>query len=703
MNTNKNRIIITLATCIIVHTNYVNAQTQSEPRFDLFKSFRRLTNTSLVNIEKLIDEKKFNEAINLTIKTSNDLNNTDKVEIIKTLRPSANKIVENVIAELAAIKPGISINELNSSSADILKKHEKAIDLREIILFFDLKETITSTMNAKVKDWLEVVEKFIRDDGHNIELTKSLNNFPKIVSNAEEPAYNFCHGLINSAGGKEIKIYSFCEKFLTLDYAKKIRNLGLDRALERTTKVNGALEKIEYLNLITTQWNIQAHEWGKAVLPMIPPIKILQSNDISNWLDSRDGDFGVYLEQKSPSQSVVREKKTSRFKSGESTVINPQYLEAERNYQRKLLGYQNCETNYQIEKLKSPYAMYFCGFDWAAVDREQRVLSNTNRVQTLSQFSSYDIDVSIVQASNNYTAHYYIYSQKAGRYVYKQMHKKNLKEFRFADGINPNDQDVVRSQFAKELDIKEHIEEIPKILLAKEFLIEIVNAHDVGTQQIIVSKSTELEPNKRRLDEVTNKNIASPSLNNTATINKFLNNSVVVINGKTSLGAGFFVMNKFVVTNDHVVEGASMVEIETKDGRKTTGLVIFSDAGLDLALIATTFEGQAIELQQENPTIGEDVFALGHPGGLKFSASRGIISAIRNIKTLNGKGLMARYIQSDVAINPGNSGGPLIVNGKVVGINTFRRAEPGSVGLGFALSSVEIRKWINEKLPRQVN
>ena len=375
-------------------------------------------------------------------------------------------------------------------------------------------------------------------------------------------------------------------------------------------------------------------------------------------------------------------------------------MEAERNYQQATLGYQNCEANYRVARFNNPYAIYLCGFNYAVVSEAQRKLSQTNPVQTLQKFSAYNIDVSIVQVTTHYTASYYIYSSKAGRYVYKKINNKNSKEFRLADGINPNDQDVVISIYSKESDIKKYIETPPVFLPSKELFDDILKADDVGDPITSFKNPSEETLAKGQVDSMNSNSIFSTPQATTAVINKLLSNSVVVINGKSSLGAGFFVKNRFVLTNQHVVDGAPMVEIETKDGRKTTGLVIVSDVGLDLALIATTFEGPPIELVKETPTIGEDVFALGHPGGLKFSASRGIISAVRNIKTINGLGLMATYIQTDVAINPGNSGGPLVLDGKAVGINTFRRAEPGAVGLGFALSSVEIRKWIDEKLPR---
>ena len=693
-------IFITLLLYSAGYASFAQAQIQSEPQFNLFKSFRRLTNNSLVKIENLIEDKKFEEAISLLIKSPGELNDIDRVEITKKLKPIAEKKVEEAMSELLATKSGSTLSGLDTSSEDILKKYETVLQTKDIIIFFNLKETIKLTIDSIVKNWLEGVENIININGYSTEPSEKLKNFSKIVRLSEESSYAFCERLITSKKGKEQEFYNYCEKFLTPNSSKKIRSLGLTSVLNDVTQVNGALEKLEYLSSITKKWRIQDNEWREVVLPLIPNFKLMRSNEILKWLSSKEGDAGIYLQSNNPDQNIVKEKKISRFKSGETTIVNPEYLEAERNYQQATLGYQNCEANYRVARFNNPYAIYLCGFNYAVVSEAQRKLSQTNPVQTLQKFSAYNIDVSIVQVTTNYTASYYIYSSKAGRYVYKKINNKNSKEFRLADGINPNDQDVVISLYSKESDIKKYIETPPVFLPSKELFDDILKADDVGDPITSFKNPSEETPAKGRVDSMNSNSIFSTPQATTAVINKLLSNSVVVINGKSSLGAGFFVKNRFVLTNHHVIDGAPMVEIETKDGRKTTGLVIVSDLGLDLALIATTFEGPPIELVKETPTIGEDVFALGHPGGLKFSASRGIISAVRNIKTINGLGLMATYIQTDVAINPGNSGGPLVLDGKAVGINTFRRAEPGAVGLGFALSSVEIRKWIDEKIPR---
>ena len=88
------------------------------------------------------------------------------------------------------------------------------------------------------------------------------------------------------------------------------------------------------------------------------------------------------------------------------------------------------------------------------------------------------------------------------------------------------------------------------------------------------------------------------------------------------------------------------------------------------------------------------------PQGLKFSLTRGVISAIRTIKLGPGGANSATYLQSDVAINPGNSGGPLISGGKVVGINTFKIGGKNTEGLGVALSASVATSWLEKNLPK---
>lgn len=152
------------------------------------------------------------------------------------------------------------------------------------------------------------------------------------------------------------------------------------------------------------------------------------------------------------------------------------------------------------------------------------------------------------------------------------------------------------------------------------------------------------------------------------------------------LGSGFIISaDGYIITNNHVVNGADEVIVKLSDGREMKGEIKGKDEKLDIALIKisdkTTLPyaemGDSDALQ-----VGEWVMAIGNPFGLSHTVTAGIVSAKGRVI---GNGPYDDFIQTDAAINPGNSGGPLFsVNGKVIGINTAIIAGGGG-GIGFAI------------------
>jgi len=169
--------------------------------------------------------------------------------------------------------------------------------------------------------------------------------------------------------------------------------------------------------------------------------------------------------------------------------------------------------------------------------------------------------------------------------------------------------------------------------------------------------------------------------------------SVVAIKTDTSQGSGFFVANNgYVVTNAHVMEGATAAGIITYDGKTHAVSKIGENPTIDIILLKINDDRYKplILGNSNNIQVGEKVIAIGNPYGLSFSVSDGIVSAVHRM----GKNGLNAYIQTNADLNPGNSGGPLInIEGKVIGINNFKISE--SEGLGFALESNYIRDSIN--------
>ncbi|SHK09716.1 serine protease Do [Roseomonas rosea] len=159
----------------------------------------------------------------------------------------------------------------------------------------------------------------------------------------------------------------------------------------------------------------------------------------------------------------------------------------------------------------------------------------------------------------------------------------------------------------------------------------------------------------------------------------------------TSLGSGFVIdaAEKLVVTNNHVVEGGTEINIVLNDNTTIPAEIVGTDPRTDLALLRLKTDRQltAVEFgNSDDAQVGDWVLAIGNPFGLASSVSAGIISArSRDIR----QGLYDDFIQTDAAINRGNSGGPLFdMAGKVVGINTaIYSPSGGSIGIGFAIPS----------------
>ncbi len=163
-----------------------------------------------------------------------------------------------------------------------------------------------------------------------------------------------------------------------------------------------------------------------------------------------------------------------------------------------------------------------------------------------------------------------------------------------------------------------------------------------------------------------------------------------------ALGSGFVISaDGFIVTNNHVIEGADQIEVEFFSGQRLPATLIGTDAATDIAVLKVesptplAFVGFG---DSEVARVGDWVLAVGNPLGQGFSVSAGIISA-------RGRALQGNYddfIQTDAAINRGNSGGPLFnMAGEVIGVNTaILSPNGGSIGIGFAMSSHVVERVV---------
>jgi serine protease Do len=160
----------------------------------------------------------------------------------------------------------------------------------------------------------------------------------------------------------------------------------------------------------------------------------------------------------------------------------------------------------------------------------------------------------------------------------------------------------------------------------------------------------------------------------------------------TGQGSGFFISRDgYAVTNNHVVQNADNVQVNTDDGKSYTAKVIGTDSRTDLALIKVDGDNfPFVKLAENSPRVGDWVLAVGNPFGLGGTVTAGIVSARgRDI----GAGPYDDFIQIDAPVNKGNSGGPTFdVDGNVIGVNTaIFSPSGGSVGIAFAIPADTVK------------
>ncbi|WP_416196568.1 S1C family serine protease [Selenomonas sp.] len=166
------------------------------------------------------------------------------------------------------------------------------------------------------------------------------------------------------------------------------------------------------------------------------------------------------------------------------------------------------------------------------------------------------------------------------------------------------------------------------------------------------------------------------------------------------VGSGvIFRKDGYIVTNNHVIDGAKELIVSLADGRSLKGKVVGADALTDLAVVKVNANDlpEAVFGDSDKIVVGEPAIAIGNPMGLEFqgSVTSGVISALN--RTLDISDRRVKLLQTDAAISPGNSGGALVnADGQVIGINSAKVAASGVEGMGFAIPINTVRTVVEE-------
>lgn len=197
--------------------------------------------------------------------------------------------------------------------------------------------------------------------------------------------------------------------------------------------------------------------------------------------------------------------------------------------------------------------------------------------------------------------------------------------------------------------------------------------------------------------------LVSPSVVRIVSTQNVLNPFFLQVIPQQGLGSGVIIQpDGLILTNNHVIQDASKIEVTLSDGKIYKGSVVGADSTSDVALVKINVNNLPYVALGDSSTlkVGQFVVAIGNPYGLDHTVTTGVISALERNLDVNGS-TMYGVIQTDAAINPGNSGGPLVdLNGNVIGINTMIYS--GAQGLGFAVSSDICKKVVDNILGKGV-
>lgn len=236
-----------------------------------------------------------------------------------------------------------------------------------------------------------------------------------------------------------------------------------------------------------------------------------------------------------------------------------------------------------------------------------------------------------------------------------------------------------------------------------------------GGAALSKSGKTTIQQSNRTAQEVTVKKVTGQALMSPAEVYASTVNSIVSINcsavstnifgqrvESASSGSGFVItQDGYIVTNHHVISGASSVTVTMYDGTEYPATVVGSDSDYDVAVLkidATSLQPVTLG-SSEDVNVGDTVLAIGNPlGELTFSMSQGIVSCCD--RAINVDGTPFNMIQVDASINPGNSGGPLMnLYGEVVGIVSAKYSSYSDTtveGLGFAIPIGDVQAIITD-------
>lgn len=388
--------------------------------------------------------------------------------------------------------------------------------------------------------------------------------------------------------------------------------------------------------------------------------------------------------------------------------LNPEWEIAQMEVAQAQAEYSGAQFKSSLGSMNpysSPGAGLITGFSNAIkvimtkdkLDEAMQKLRETPRYIEKPVYKAYSVDHAKMTARKAMTVHYHVIDRRNRTHFKSTFDVEEREDFVVAYGIHARDpnREALASAADSEADVRAW-EEAPSTI-ALSALVEHYLAHagearplpdaEALRREMLADRNTALALHRDRTFEGTTANDA-----------RF--DSVVAVYVGRRFGSGFFVRPDVVMTNYHVVEEQTYVEMKMHDGRETFGKVIAKDVALDLALVRVQTRGKpAVFYSERELALGSQVEVIGHPRGHEFSITRGIVSAVRPSKSVNlNQGRDVLHVQIDAATSKGNSGGPVFLDDKVVGVVSWGDSRPGSENLNFIIHYAEARRFLDEAL-----
>lgn len=649
--------------------------------------------------------------------------------------PSVQALVEQDLRILAAAFRDRYFKDLSTAIAAEVKSREDRLHINSLANYLNLVRAIEQ-IGSRYSN-ISIIQKYANDDPLIDEYKKSIAGIREALSsNLSEIYTNFPHSKaifsrIYPYPFDEARIFSEWEpKFLQLVdhlHESELENLlfntrgaWLNRPETRRHVANRILRSssqspikvIQAKSRLTTfglserdflgfpkiygGWSSGQQQGVDVSFVGLHDTALKSSADLSRLQGSGTDFVLIWVDSvRSPRNIVNQSRIESTFKAGQRQVVNPQYHSNQIKCQTAQQDLAKASVRNTLNPSANRFGALLQGLGEVALQqaRDQACGEFSRTPIQISEdvFRPYTYNITDIRLDRETVGRIISYSTKSGISVYP-FEERESKSYRVVSGRHRDDLSPNHG-LVSEADL-DRDSSLPVTINAPK-LIDRITADGVfsaprSTLASVVDGRTSPSTAGPAGLGASQRQVRSTETVPAAALPSHVDprtRSVVIVRTADSLGTGFYVEPNRIITNAHVVGSTSTISLETVSGEKFTGVVRKRDIGRDLALIEVTKLGQPVELAGHIVRQGDTVEAIGHPRGLFFSLTRGVVSALRRHRLETGADHV-QIIQMDTTIAPGNSGGPLYSKDKVIGINTFQRRD--SSGLNFAVHSSEI-------------